>query len=158
MSLTFLLCLHFLNSSTDITEREEEQIYLAGFLSKNMDISEDDNVWSGTSFSFAYAIIAPISYGNTSRFWILRFIFFLNFESILFINTPRIHSFKNYCVLIVLCELLRLIEVRASCFNHYCVGYDIMWPNVSHNFIYASSCCSFRIHSLTSLLYALFID
>ena len=22
-------------------------------------------------------------------------------------------------------ELLRLIEVGASCFNHYCVGYDI---------------------------------
>ena len=21
-------------------------------------------------------------------------------------------------------ELLRLIEVRDSCFNHYCVGYD----------------------------------
>lgn len=23
-----------------------------------------------------------------------------------------------------LCELLRLIEVGASCFNHYCAGYD----------------------------------
>ena len=23
-------------------------------------------------------------------------------------------------------ELLRLIEVGASCFNHYCVGYDVM--------------------------------
>jgi hypothetical protein len=22
------------------------------------------------------------------------------------------------------CELLRLIEVGASCFNHYCAGYD----------------------------------
>ena len=23
------------------------------------------------------------------------------------------------------CELLRLIEVGASCFNHYCIGYDV---------------------------------
>ena len=23
------------------------------------------------------------------------------------------------------CELLRLVEVGASCFNHYCIGYDV---------------------------------
>ena len=31
------------------------------------------------------------------------------------------------------CELLRLIEVGASCFNHYCVGCDVMQLNVLHN-------------------------
>ena len=30
-------------------------------------------------------------------------------------------------------ELLRLIEVGASCFNHYCVGYDVTQLNVLHN-------------------------
>ena len=30
-------------------------------------------------------------------------------------------------------ELLRLIEVGASCFNHYCVGYDDTQLNVLHN-------------------------
>ena len=31
------------------------------------------------------------------------------------------------------CELLRLIEVGASCFNHYCVGCGITQLNVLHN-------------------------
>jgi len=35
--------------------------------------------------------------------------------------------------LVSLCELLRLIEVGASCFNHYCVGYDVTQLNVLHN-------------------------
>ena len=30
-------------------------------------------------------------------------------------------------------ELLRLIEVGASCFNHHCVGYDVTQLNVLHN-------------------------
>lgn len=30
-------------------------------------------------------------------------------------------------------ELLRLIEVEASCFNHYCVGCDVTQLNVLHN-------------------------
>ena len=30
-------------------------------------------------------------------------------------------------------ELLRLIEVGASCFNHYCVGRDVTQLNVLHN-------------------------
>ena len=30
-------------------------------------------------------------------------------------------------------ELLRLIEVGASCFNHYCVGYGVTQLNVLHN-------------------------
>ena len=31
------------------------------------------------------------------------------------------------------CELLRLIEVGASCFNHYCVGCGVTQLNVLHN-------------------------
>ena len=30
-------------------------------------------------------------------------------------------------------ELLRLIEVGASCFNHYCVGCNVTQLNVLHN-------------------------
>ena len=30
-------------------------------------------------------------------------------------------------------ELLRLIEVGASCFNHYCVGCGVTQLNVLHN-------------------------
>ena len=32
-----------------------------------------------------------------------------------------------------LCELLRLIEVGASCFNHYCIGCGVTQLNVLHN-------------------------
>ena len=35
--------------------------------------------------------------------------------------------------IILMRELLRLIEVGASCFNHYCVGYDVTQLNVLHN-------------------------
>ena len=37
------------------------------------------------------------------------------------------------CVLLDDRELLRLIKVGASCFNHYCVGCGITQLNVLHN-------------------------
>ena len=38
-------------------------------------------------------------------------------------DKPRPYDVNPDCKLD--CELLRLIEVGASCFNHYCVGYDV---------------------------------
>ena len=45
-------------------------------------------------------------------------------------NTLKSSNLVHFCTSVVVhfctsqSELLRLIEVGASCFNHYCVGYD----------------------------------
>ena len=68
-----------------------------------------------------------------------KFIFFLDNDSEI---TPR--------------ELLRLIEVGASCFNHHCVGYDDTQPHVLHSvhrlWIWAVPALSY-VHAFSSGLF-----
>ena len=40
-------------------------------------------------------------------------------------NFSRVARTVDKLGTVIICELLRLIEVGASCFNHYCVDYDI---------------------------------
>ena len=42
-------------------------------------------------------------------------------------------NFDEWLAHINTSELLRLIEVGASCFNHYCIGYEYTQLNVLHN-------------------------
>ena len=42
-------------------------------------------------------------------------------------------TYENRCQIQEMRELLRLIEVGASCFNHYCVGCGVTQLNVLHN-------------------------
>lgn len=63
------------------------------------------------------------------------------FPAVLLSSTNPCTSFNDNVLVLsetgagvsVSCELLRLIEVGASCFNHYCVGCGVTQLNVLHN-------------------------